>query len=140
MLATPSEAAAVLGISRQALLRQRTRLERSGQARVEAGRLVVEIAGLMAWWSNHCRTGATTLKLCRLRRLLGQEPEELLLALGGVPGLEAAVAVLQHHRPGCSIDFELEEVQLATGERVELFPLLRQLVGEIDAEIAAETA
>jgi hypothetical protein len=128
MLATPSEAAAVLGISRQGLLKRRRDLERHGQATSSSGRLQIELSGLMAWWCENSRGGETVARLTGLRRLLADapEPEALLLANGGTVFVCTVVGVLAELRPGGTIETTTLEV-----DGVPLPEVWQQLAAEL---------
>jgi len=85
--ASTARYAAVLGISRQAVLKQWTLLEASGQGALVDGKRKVQSDGLIRWWVAHVRVGQTWERLVRVSKAMGADAEVKLLSVGGLDSL-----------------------------------------------------
>ena len=111
----PADAGLLLGCSRQAIAKQEARLIAAGQARRRGGRLVIEADGLVRWWLANVKTGPVWERLLRIKRLLGPQPEGLLLAAGGVEALEEQIGLLALLCPEGQVDDETLATVLPDG-------------------------
>jgi hypothetical protein len=100
VLVTPQDAAAVLGISRQAVLKQWALLEASGQGLRVDGKRKVQADGLIRWWIAHVRVGRTWERLVRVSKAMGADAEAKLLSVGGLEALTVKIYVLGLILPG----------------------------------------
>ncbi len=103
-LISPATAALVLGLSRQAVSKQKARLNATGQACMVDGRWAIRSERLLSWWIGNCRTGPSWDRLARVRRLLGPEPEPVLMAHGGLEQLGEMLGVVGLLAPGRRIE------------------------------------
>jgi hypothetical protein len=87
VLVTPQDAAAVLGISRQAVLKQWSLLEASGQGVMVEGKRKVQADGLIRLWIAHVRVGQTWERLVRVSKAMGADAEAKQLSVGGLDSL-----------------------------------------------------
>jgi hypothetical protein len=135
MLVSPAAAASLIGVSRQALIKQRPRLDRSGQAQSEGGKWRIQSDGLLAWWVGHVRVGESWSRAVAVRKLLGDAAEDALLAIGGMDALDLLVALL----PGAEwlIGTNDDGLPVAGPPDGPLLPLpeVWRLVGEAVAEM-----
>lgn len=99
LLLTPQQAADVLGITRQALTKKRGRLDASGQALMVDGHWRIRGAGLWRWWITCTRTGPVWERLVRSQRILGKNPEAMLVELGGLEKVASFAVFLEMVAP-----------------------------------------
>ncbi len=106
VLVTPQDAAAVLGISRQALLKQWVLLEATGQGVMVDGKRKVQADGLISWWIAHVRVGQTWERLVRVSKAMGADAEAKLLSVGGLNALTDKIDFLGVVLPNLGVDLE----------------------------------
>ena len=132
VLVTPQDAAAVLGISRQAVLKQWALLEASGQAVRLDGKRKVQADGLIRWWIAHVRVGQTWERLVRVSKAMGADAEAKLLSVGGLDSLAHMIdfLVMMPH-----LDVDLEALTVGPSE-AQMRPLA-ELWAAIGRDLAA---